>query len=112
MIEILSQKNTNPFYDERNSRNGGGYVQPTTVCRNSTGYTMTIDDTSCGDFGRRVNVVLQDPSGYPIATAYYGSMIAEDQQHSSFKDDDPIQAEFLTFAEDLHYYIPTEAELE
>lgn len=63
-------------YDERYSHDGGSYYQPVhNVGWFFSGdyYTLTVDDTSCGDFGSRINAQLCI-KGRKIASAAYGSM--------------------------------------
>lgn len=54
-------KETNHFYDERRTSNGGGYSQPITSITFTYGdkeYFLEHYDESCGDFGRRWSVSL------------------------------------------------------
>ena len=64
-VEILEQneENMNPHYDPEMDRNGGGYYQPkiTLKLRVRTPHKefnriFTIEDTSCGDFGNRWSI--------------------------------------------------------
>jgi len=49
----------NPFADIRKSNNGGGYSQPLAKFKMGS-HILTIDDSSCGDFGRRYTVSYDD----------------------------------------------------
>lgn len=59
-------------YDERFSNNGGSYFQPTysAKLRNKE---LVIEDTSCGDFGSRIEVTLF-VDNKRVNHAYYGTM--------------------------------------
>ena len=72
----------NEFYDVERCHNGGGYSQPKTVIDFDDGTTMTIYDTSCGEFGSRVNVEYED-CGEILAECGYGSMV--DYPFSTFE---------------------------
>lgn len=54
-MTIVKYEEQNSFADPRKANNGGGYHQPLIVCEMGT-HTLVIDDTSCGDFGRRYTV--------------------------------------------------------
>lgn len=69
-ISIISvdAHNTNPFYDPRTCRNGGGYYQPDVTISLSNGGTIAIQDTSCGDFGDRYSAQYISRKGNVLAT--------------------------------------------
>lgn len=83
VAEVLGIAETNPHYDERSSANGGGYSQPTTVMRWED-WDVSIEDTSCGDFGTRIFAVAKQTGSGRKLSAYWGSMIADDLCHSEF----------------------------
>lgn len=63
-------------YDIRKSHDGGSYYQPTheiTWSDNGSQYTLTIEDTSCGDLGARIFAQL-DKDDCCVAQAQYGSL--------------------------------------
>lgn len=83
VAEVLGVVETNPHCDERLAANGGGYSQPTTVVRWED-YTVSIADTSCGDFGTRISVNAHQSGTDREVTAYWGSMIPEHLCYSEF----------------------------
>ncbi len=83
VAEVLGVVETNPHCDERLSANGGGYSQPTTVVRWED-YTVSIADTSCGDFGTRISVNAHQSGSDKELTAYWGSMVPEGLRYSEF----------------------------
>lgn len=98
-------------YDERFSHNGGSYYQPTHVISWSApdgSYTLTIEDTSCGDFGVRVYAQL-DKDDCCIAQASYGSMTSQEQEFTDF-DNSFACCVAIAIAESLGYRIPTHEE--
>lgn len=72
-----------PDYDPRFSHDGGSYDQPTYGIEFDDGSTITIEDTSCGDFGDRI-LVSAILSGQTFQV-YYGSMV--DDEYSEFTED-------------------------
>lgn len=87
VAEVLGVVETNPHCDERLSANGGGYSQPTTVVRWED-YTVSIADTSCGDFGTRISVNAHQSSTDREVTASWGSMVPEHLCYSKFTEAD------------------------
>ncbi len=62
-IKMISCWGYAPEYDVDRCNNGGSYYQPTGGAIFSVGgqlVTVEIDDTSCGDFGSRVYVSIED----------------------------------------------------
>lgn len=108
VAEVLGIAETNPHYDERLSANGGGYSQPTTVMRWED-WDVSIEDTSCGDFGTRIFAVAKQSSGRKLS-AYWGSMIADDLCYSEFTAAD------VRMLDDVYaltgYNIPTKEQFE
>ena len=95
-----------PDYDPALSCNGGSYYQPTIVSSARDDEEFVIDDSSCGDFGTRIDVSLFR-GGVEIAHAYYGSMLNEGQEYSDFTPGNPQHDFWLRFAaEQLGYSIP------
>ena len=84
---MLGVVETNPHCDERLSANGGGYSQPTTVVRWED-WTVSIADTSCGDFGTRISVNAHQSGSDKEVNAYWGSMVPERLRYSEFTADD------------------------
>ena len=56
IFKINNRVEQNPFADPRKANNGGGYSQPRIdfTLRGKKGF---ISDTSCGDFGDRIQIV-------------------------------------------------------
>ena len=109
VAEILGIAETNPHYDERLSANGGGYSQPTTVMRWED-WDVSIEDTSCGDFGTRISAIAKQTGSDRKLTAYWGSMISDCLCHSDFTAAD------VRMLDDIHaltgYSIPTKEQFE
>ena len=84
VAEVLGVVETNPHCDERLAANGGGYSHPTTVFRWEN-WTVSIADTSCGDFGTRISVNAHQSGS---DNAYWGSMVPEHLRYSEFTADD------------------------
>lgn len=60
-LKVLEDREQNSFYDPEKSYNGGGYHQPYLKISfdiDNTSYTLIKDDTSCGDFGVRIDTQL------------------------------------------------------
>ena len=57
MLQIKSRTESNENYNASKINNGGGYHQPRYVFE-FNGKEGAFDDTSCGDFGTRYDVVL------------------------------------------------------
>ena len=87
VAEVLGVVETNPHCDERLAANGGGYSQPTTVARWED-WTVSIADTSCGDFGTRISVNAHQSGTDREVTAYWGSMVPERLCYSEFTEAD------------------------
>lgn len=95
VAEVLGVVETNPHCDERLSANGGGYSQPTTVVRWED-WTVSIADTSCGDFGTRISVNAHQSGTDREVTAYWGSMVPEHLRYSEFTEAD------IRMLDDIH----------
>lgn len=54
-LKIISAQQQNDFYNVSKSCNGGGYDQPF-VRFEFAGIEGFLDDTSCGEFGRRYSI--------------------------------------------------------
>ena len=55
-FKIINRVEQNPFVNPLKANNGGGYHQPL-ITFTFNGKTGSISDTSCGDFGSRINIV-------------------------------------------------------
>ena len=75
-FKVLNVEEQNHFFDSRKSSNGGGYHQPL-IDFTFNGVEGHINDTSCGDFGKRVHIEYKDKS-------YYLDTINEYEEYSSF----------------------------
>lgn len=84
VLELVSEKEQNPFYDENRSNNGGGYHQPLLKYVGEIAYkpaTVSINDTSCGEFGCRYGVIIElDDEKYEY---YLNTMGNEDKEEST-----------------------------
>ena len=56
-FNIIKRIEQNPFVNSRKANNGGGYLQPR-IDFTFKGVKGFISDTSCGDFGDRVEIVF------------------------------------------------------
>jgi len=71
LIKILKIEERNPYADPDKCNDGGGYFQPL-ITFEYNGKIGTIDDASCGDFGRRYFIEFgnkyynYDGISYPI----------------------------------------------
>lgn len=93
-------------FDESKSHDGGSYYQPTHEISWSVlggTYTLTIEDTSCGDFGARVYATL-DKNGSRVCAANYGSLAGE--EYTDFDDSDFDCSVALAIAACIGYQIP------
>lgn len=54
----IKEEETNEYYDPDKSRNGGGYHQPLITVTLVSGIRIAILDTSCGEFGARVDITM------------------------------------------------------
>lgn len=105
-FNIAAIKTVAEPYDERFCRDGGSYYQPTTTITTTSGDTVVIEDTSCGDFGTRIYAGIQLAAGDKFC-ANWGSM-EPDRSFSNIPDNlapllDEIQAA-------TGYHIPTTSE--
>lgn len=58
-LVLVEESQQNPFYDPAKSNNGGGYDQPYYRYEDSNNKVkVEISDTSCGDFGSRIDIVF------------------------------------------------------
>lgn len=97
-------------YDENKSNNGGSYYQPThEISWSDPGgnFTLTIEDTSCGDFGARIYVQL-DKDDCCIAQASYGSLAGE--EYTDFDGSDFDCSVAIAIAASIGYHIPYKEE--
>lgn len=97
-------------YDENKSHDGGSYYQPTheIAWSGSDGnYTLTIEDTSCGDFGARVYATL-DKDGTRVCAANYGSLAGE--EYTDFDGSDFDCSVAIAIAASIGYHIPYKEE--
>ena len=62
-FNIINRVEQNPFANPRKTNNGGGYFQPR-IEFTFKGKKGFINDTSCGDFGDRVEIVWGNKEYY------------------------------------------------
>lgn len=58
-IIALKKEEQNRFADINTANNGGGYSQPKYEVSFNDGTVIIIDDTSCGDFGKRIYISVE-----------------------------------------------------
>lgn len=63
IFKLNNRVEQNPFADPRKANNGGGYSQPR-IDFTLRGIKGFINDTGCGDFGDRVEIVYGDKKYY------------------------------------------------
>ena len=81
-IRNYKKKETNPYANPRFANNGGGYSQPVITGIFNDGAHFIIEDTSCGDFGRRIYIKVSSSRG--VFKAYFGEMLQEVEQYTNF----------------------------
>jgi len=83
-FKIIDWVEQNPFADPRKANNGGGYSQPR-IDFTLRGIKGFINDTSCGDFGDRVEIVYGNKEYYldSVSKEYI-----EYSDFSKYKDND------------------------
>ena len=76
-FNIINRVEQNPFVNPRKANNGGGYSQPRIdfTFRGKKGF---INDTSCGDFGDRIQIVYGDKE------YFFDSVSREEEECSTF----------------------------
>ncbi len=79
IFNLISRVEQNPFVDPRKANNGGGYSQPR-IDFTLRGIKGCINDTSCGDFGDRVEIV------YGTKIYYFDSVSREEEEYSTFSN--------------------------
>ena len=79
IFNLISRVEQNPFADPRKANNGGGYSQPR-IDFTLRGITGFINDTSCGDFGDRVEIV------YGNKEYFYDSVSRNYIEYSDFSN--------------------------
>ena len=89
----------NEYYDPRKSNNGGGYDQPITkwdIVNTDTNrvYSVTKEDTSCGDFGSRIWYQIT-ADNKEIFDAYLGSMLDADQEYVNIANGHETECESI-----------------
>ncbi len=77
IFNLISKVEQNPFVNPRKANNGGGYSQPR-IDFTLRGIRGFISDTSCGDFGDRVEIVYDDKE------YYIDSVSREEEEYSDF----------------------------
>ena len=94
-------------YDPRFCCNGGSYFQPLYRITDDDGNEMTISDTSCGDFGTRIECWLYLTDGRSVS-AYWGTMDDDWFNYSNFQWAIHIHRLWMEVADQLGYHIPNE----
>lgn len=94
--EVLYWYETNPCADSRTANNGGGYSNPEIAVRVGNDLFI-IEDTSCGDFGSRIDVSCVNPDAEAFdldynceggSLAHYGTMLNECDEYTEFTASD------------------------
>ena len=78
-FNIIKRIEQNPFVNLRKANNGGGYLQPR-IDFTFKGVKGFISDTSCGDFGDRIEIV------YGNKEYFYDSVSREEEEYSTFSN--------------------------
>ena len=68
-INLIKEEELNSFYNPVRSNNGGGYHQPLheyDIRFKGKKFTLIKEDTSCGDFGKRLHIEIKDEFGNSI----------------------------------------------
>jgi hypothetical protein len=109
MITRYTSIETNENADWRLCHNGGGYFQPEIEAAGTTNgveWNLWMHDSSCGDFGSRIDAVLTvSNKSYNVQ---YGSMYEKDDLGFSEIPADPKIVDILDeIAEEMGYHIPT-----
>lgn len=105
-MEIIREQ-TNPFYNEQYSRNGGGYDQPHITIRDSQ-WICDITDTSCGEFGSRIKATLIIADN--VYDCFYGSMV--DNEYSTIPNIEVVTAILDAICAETGYSLPTEDDID
>lgn len=74
MIKVKNYKRTETFIE--------GYSQPFIAGIFNDGAHFVIEDSSCGDFGRRIFIKVS--SKFEVYSAYYGEMLQGKEEFSTF----------------------------
>lgn len=82
---VVRESELNEFADPRFANNGGGYPQPQFVVTSDKhpNWVLTLQDTSCGDFGTRYSAELT-LHGEIVAVACWGSMYDDNKIFTEF----------------------------
>lgn len=107
-LKIIKKEQTNPFYDESKSNNGGGYYQPCYEFQFGN-WIGRYDDTSCGDFGVRWSVDVKN--GSQEFSANEQSMDGY-SLFSNFPKEFPTKGFYEAFEKHFDFAIPTEEDVQ
>ena len=72
-IKLIREEELNSFYEPSKSNNGGGYHQPHheyQIRLKNKNFVLIKKDTSCGDFGKRIHIIVKDEFGNSIFNFY------------------------------------------
>ena len=112
-ITDIKTEQGNDKYNSRFANDGGRYDQPIISVTFDDGVTVEIDDTSCGDFGSRIDYTMTISNGRKLC-AHYGSMLPECERYTDFREgdeDDPtgtIENYLSEVKKETGYYPPVE----
>lgn len=84
----ITKTQQNAHYDPERCHNGGGYDQPLTTISFDNGWTLVIDDTSCGELGDRVHCVLYGRSGRVLRTCGIDTVDRTPDEYSDLRPGD------------------------
>lgn len=101
-LQFVETSELNPFASAETAYNGGGYFQPYTALEAEDGTRIEVYDTSCGDFGSRIEVVFYLSDGN-VHRVHYDSMDGEERDVEL-----PVECHRYAIAlhEKLDYHIP------
>ena len=83
ILWLLEETELNDYYDSSRSCNGGGYHQPSYSFEHGN-VKLSYDDTSCGDFGSRLDITLTTSHG---VFTYFLDSVNNYQEYAELKYD-------------------------
>ncbi|MFC2477120.1 MAG: hypothetical protein ACFNTU_06500, partial [Catonella sp.] len=107
-LKIINKEQTNPFYDESKSNDGGGYYQPRYEFQFGD-WKGVYDNTSCGDFGSRWSIDVKN--GTQEFSANLQTMDGYSLS-SDFPSKFPAEGFYEAFEKHFGFTIPTEEDVQ
>ena len=105
-VKIIREEQNNPFFDTNagGKSNGGNYDQPFveySFTRNGKEYICVVDDNSCGDFGRRIDVTVYDCKDKETIYSYDCDFVSGNDDENCMQNPYKFDDDFLKDIEDL-----------